>query len=74
VPTAEGWLYLVGIKDLFTCEVVGHAMDARMTTDLVWGVLRNALTTKRPAPGLPHHSDRGAQYGARLDVASGELL
>ena len=25
VPTAEGWLYLAGIKDLFTCEVVGHA-------------------------------------------------
>ncbi len=64
VPTAEGWLYLAGIKDLFTCEVVGHAMDARMTTDLVWGALRKALTTKRPAPGLLHHSDRGAQYCA----------
>jgi transposase InsO family protein len=37
VPITEGWLYLVGIKDLFTCEVVGHALDARMTTDLVWG-------------------------------------
>jgi transposase InsO family protein len=35
VPTAEGWLYLAGIKDLFTCEVVGHAMGARMTTELV---------------------------------------
>ena len=30
VPTAEGWLYLAGVKDLHTCEVVGHAMDARM--------------------------------------------
>jgi transposase InsO family protein len=37
VPTAEGWLYLAGVKDLHTCEVVGHAMDARMTTDLVRG-------------------------------------
>lgn len=64
VPTAEGWLYLAGIKDLFTCEVVGHAMDARMTTELVGGALRKALTIKRPAPGLLHHSDRGAQYGA----------
>lgn len=64
VPTAEGWLYLAGIKDLFTCEVVGHAMDARMTTELVRGALMNAITTKRPAPGLLHHFDRGAQYCA----------
>ena len=33
VPTTEGWLYLAGIKDVFTCEVVGHAMGARMTTE-----------------------------------------
>lgn len=65
VPTAEGWLYLAGIKDLFTCEVVGYAMDARMTTDLVWDALQKALTTKRPAPGLLHHSDRGVQYCAQ---------
>lgn len=32
IATAEGWLYLAGIKDLYTCEVVGHAMGARMTT------------------------------------------
>ena len=64
VPTAEGWLYLAGIKDVFTCEVVGHAMDARMTTDLVSRALRKALTAKRPGPGLLHHSDRGAQYCA----------
>jgi transposase InsO family protein len=37
VPTAEGWLYLAGVKDLYICEVVGHAMDARMTT-ISWGV------------------------------------
>jgi putative transposase len=64
VPTAEGWLYLAGIKDLFTCEVVGYAMDARMTTDAVSRALRKALTAKRPGPGLLHHSDRGAQYCA----------
>ena len=65
VPTAEGWLYLAGVKDLFTCEVVGHAMNARMTTDLVSEALRKALTTKRPGPGLLHHSDRGSQYCAQ---------
>ena len=61
VPTAEGWLYLAGIKDLFTCEVVGYAMGARMTTDLVSYALRKAVGAKRPGPGLIHHSDRGSQ-------------
>jgi putative transposase len=27
--------------------------------------LRMAITNRRPAPGLIHHSDRGSQYGAR---------
>lgn len=54
VPTAEGWLYLAGIKDLFTCEVVGHAMGARMTTDLVLHALGNGVGVKRPGLGLIH--------------------
>ena len=49
VPTAEGWLYLAGIKDLFTCEVVGYAMGARMTTELVSQALGAAVWAKRPA-------------------------
>ena len=63
VPTAEGWLYLAGIKDLYTCEVVGHAMGARMTTELVSQALGAAVWAKRPQPGLIHHSDRGSQGG-----------
>jgi putative transposase len=35
VPTAEGWLYLAAIKDLFAGEVVGRSFGERMTTDLV---------------------------------------
>jgi len=64
VPTAEGWLYLAGVKDLHTCEIVGHAMEARMTTDLVCRALIKAIEAKRPASGLIHHSDRGVQYCA----------
>jgi len=64
VPTGEGWLYLAWIKDLHTCEVVGYAMGARMTTDLVSQALVKAIDAKRPSPGLIHHSDRGAQYCA----------
>nr|WP_232034121.1 IS3 family transposase [Mycoavidus cysteinexigens] len=64
VATAEGWLYLAAIKDLFTCEIVGYAMSDRMTVPLVSQALFRATTAKRPAAGLIHHSDRGSQYCA----------
>ncbi len=60
VATDEGWLYLAGVKDLHTCELVGHAMGARMTTALTGHALFAAVHAKRPAPGLIHHSDRGS--------------
>jgi putative transposase len=61
VPTEEGWLYLAGHKDLFTGEIVGYAMGERMTRNLVSQSLFRALSAKRPAKGLMHHSDRGSQ-------------
>ena len=63
VPTREGWLYVAGVKDLYTCEVVGYAMGARMTTDLVRHALGSAVGSKSPRPGLIHHSDCGSQGG-----------
>lgn len=64
VPTEEGWLYLAGVKDVFTCEIVGYAMDERMTQELTARALWHAICNKRPAAGLIHHSDRGSQYCA----------
>lgn len=64
VMTDEGWLYLAGVKDVFTCELVGYSMGARMTQGLTAQALWNAVSYKRPAPGLIHHSDRGSQYCA----------
>ena len=64
VLTGEGWLYLAGVKDLHTCELVGYAMGHRMTTELVGRALFQAVAAKRPAAGLIHHSDRGSQYCA----------
>jgi putative transposase len=62
VPTEEGWLYVAAIKDLFAGEVVGRGFGARMTTDLVVRAFEQAVSARRPAPGLVHHSDRGSQY------------
>lgn len=62
IPTGEGWLYLAGIKDVFTCEIVGYAMAERMTQELTSRALFRAAQQKRPTAGLIHHSDRGSQY------------
>jgi putative transposase len=64
IPTGEGWLYLAGIKDLCTCEVVGYAMGDRMTKELTAAALVRAVRQKQPPHGLIHHSDRGSQYCA----------
>lgn len=58
-------MYLAGGKDLSTCEMVGHALGARMTTDLVRHAFVRAIRAKRPRPGVIHHSDRGSQYCAQ---------
>ena len=62
VPTAEGWLYVAAIKDLFAGEIVGRSFGSRMTTDLVVRALQQAVMVRWPAAGLVHHSDRGSQY------------
>jgi putative transposase len=64
VPTAEGWLYLAVILDLFSRRVVGHACGASLATALVAEALALACGRRRPVAGLLHHSDRGSQYAS----------
>jgi transposase InsO family protein len=64
VPTGEGWLYLAIVLDLASRRVVGWAMRPTLETPLALAALQMALTERRPAPGLVHHSDRGVQYAA----------
>lgn len=60
--TDEGWLYLAGVKDFGSKEIIGYAMNERMTKELVKTALVKALRYRRPAVGCIHHSDRGSQY------------
>ena len=60
--TAEGWLYLAVVIDLFSRAVVGWAMSERVTDDLTLAALRMAVATRATGPGLIHHSDQGSQY------------
>ena len=60
--TAEDWLYLAGVKDLYTRELVGYALSKRMTAYLVCHALNMAIRNERPSQGLTVHSNRGNQY------------
>jgi len=63
LPTAEGWVYLAVVLDLFSRKVVGWALSHSLATELVSAALRQAVETRRPVGGhLLHHSDRGCQY------------
>jgi putative transposase len=64
IPTAQGWLYLAVVLDLYSRKIVGWAMDTTMTAELVKRALAAALTTRRPTTALLHHSDRGSQYAS----------
>jgi transposase InsO family protein len=60
--TAQGWLYLAVVIDLFSRQVVGWSMNERMTTDLVCDALRMAIFKRKRPKNVIVHSDRGSQY------------
>jgi transposase InsO family protein len=64
IATAEGWLYLATVMDLFSRRVVGWSMSARNDQQLVLDALAMAIQHRAPKPGLLHHSDRGSTYCA----------
>ena len=64
VWTAQGWLYLAVILDLFSRRVVGWATSRNVDRHLALAALDMALAHRRPTAGLVHHSDRGSTYAS----------
>ena len=62
--TAEGWLYLAVVLDLYSRRVIAWGMGSRLTQELATAALTMALEHRRPARGVVHHTDRGSQYAA----------
>lgn len=60
--TAEGFVYLAVVLDLYSRRVVGWAMQSRLGADLVRAALRQALGNRRPSSGVLHHSDQDGLY------------
>ncbi|WP_229193867.1 IS3 family transposase [Bradyrhizobium acaciae] len=65
IPTAEGWLYLAAVMDLFSRKIVGWAMRDHMQVELASSALKMAIQQQQPKAGLIHHSDRGVQYASQ---------
>jgi putative transposase len=61
VWTAEGWLYLGVVLDLFSRRIVGWAMGANRERSLVLSALEMSIQNRHPQAGLLCHSDRGSQ-------------
>lgn len=64
VLTAQGWLYLALVMDLWSRRIVGWAMADHLRSELVLAALEMAVTHRRPRQGLIVHSDRGVQYAS----------
>jgi transposase InsO family protein len=64
ILTAQGWLYLVAVLDVYSRRVVGWAMSPMLDAPLTCAALRMALTQRRPGSGLILHSDRGSQFAS----------
>jgi len=60
--TAEGWLYVAVVLDLYSRRIVGWSMSSTMTADLVTDALVMAIWRRGKPRELLHHSDRGSQY------------
>ena len=60
--SAEGWLYLAVVLDLYSRRVIGWSMKPEMTSQLVADALMMAVWRRGKPEAVMHHSDRGSQY------------
>ena len=64
ISTAQGWVYVAAILDLYSRRIVGWAVSQQINTALVMMALSMALTHRQPPQGLIFHTDRGVQYAS----------
>lgn len=64
VWTAEGWLYVAAVIDLYSRRVVGWSTGESLETSLCLKALSMALGHRRRIKGLTHYLDRGVQYAS----------
>jgi len=62
IRTAEGWLYLCVVQDLYTKQIVGWSMSRRQQRSMVLQAVLMALWQREERSPVVLHSDRGTQF------------
>ena len=62
VATAEGWLSLAAVGDLYSRRIVGWSVGPRADSRLVVDAPEVAPAGRRPGGGSVAHSDRGSRF------------
>jgi putative transposase len=62
IRVKSSFVYLACVLDGYSRKIVGYAISSFMDSLLTLEALQMALTSRQPAAGLIHHSDRGSQY------------
>jgi putative transposase len=64
LATLSGWLFLAVVLDLFSRRIVGWALSKKRDRHLALSALEMATSSRRPSPGVIHHSDQGSEYAS----------
>lgn len=64
LPTAEGWLFLAAVMDLYSRLILGWSLWRRLEAGGALQALNRALASRHYPRGVIHHSDRGIQYAS----------
>ena len=64
IPTKEGFTYLAAFVDLHSRKIIGWKTSRTIDSQLVIAAFQDAVTFRKPDPGVIVHSDRGSQYAS----------
>lgn len=72
------FVFLAIVLDAFSRKAIGWELGRTLETSLPLAALESAIASRRPRPGLVHHSDRGTQYASheyvqRLEACGAHL-
>jgi transposase InsO family protein len=58
------FVFLAVVLDAYSRKVIGWELGRTLETRLPLAALEVAIASRKPKPGLVHHSDRGTQYAS----------
>jgi transposase InsO family protein len=58
------FVYVAVVLDAYSRKVIGWQLGRSLETSLPLAALEAAIASRKPQPGLVHHSDRGTQYAS----------